>query len=53
MDNELKNTLKSGFENVFNSIEDLNGHTNSSNEKLEDIKILLEKILEKLSQKES
>ncbi|MDX4061692.1 hypothetical protein Q6A90_04860 [Aliarcobacter skirrowii] len=43
--------MENGIKEVHDSLEKLNGENIQTNQTLEDIKILLEKILEKLEQK--
>lgn len=43
--------MEDGIKAVYETLESLNGESIETNQKLEDIKILLEKILEKLDKK--
>lgn len=43
--------MENGIKEIHDSLEKLNGENIQTNQTLEDIKILLEKILEKLEQK--
>jgi hypothetical protein len=45
--------MKDGLKDIFDSVEKLNGESIQTNQTLEDIKLLLEKILQKLEEKQS